>query len=59
LGKDFQIVHNVVNTEKFYPKNEIKDRFLVVADLDNTQKNILGIINAFYVFSKKKTQKSC
>jgi len=53
LGKSFQIVQNVVNTEKFYPKNEAKNRFLVVADLEDTQKNITGIINAFYVFSKK------
>ena len=52
LGGKFQIVHNVVDTEKFYPKNEIKNRFLVVADLDNAQKNILGIINSFYAFSK-------
>ena len=52
LGKNFQIVHNVVNTEKFYPQNKTKNKFLVVADLENTQKNILGIINAFKVFSE-------
>ncbi len=52
LGKNFQIIHNVVDTEKFYPKNEIKNRFLVVADLENTQKNIVGIINSFNAFSK-------
>ncbi|MBK21898.1 MAG: hypothetical protein CMP63_06270 [Flavobacteriales bacterium] len=51
LGKKFQIVHNVVNTDKFYPQNKTKNKFLVVADLENTQKNILGIVNAFKVFS--------
>ncbi len=53
LGKRFQIIHNVVNTDKFFPKNSAKNRFLVVADLDNNQKNITGIINAFNIFSRK------
>lgn len=53
LGKRFQVIRNVVDTEKFYIKNETKNRFLVVADLENNQKNIIGIINAFYIFSKK------
>ena len=56
LGKNFQIVHNVVNTEKFYPQNKAKNKFLVVADLENTQKNIPGIINAFKVFSETNTE---
>jgi len=56
LGKNFQIVHNVVNTEKFYPQNKTKNKFLVVADLENTQKNILGIISAFKVFSGTNTE---
>ena len=52
LGNNFEIVHNVVNTEKFYPQNKTKNKFLVVADLENVQKNIIGIINAFKIFSK-------
>jgi len=52
LGNKFQIVRNAVNTEKFYPQNLTKNRFLVVADLENAQKNILGIINSFKVFSE-------
>lgn len=51
LGKKFQIVHNVVNTDKFYPQNKTKNKFLVVADLEDSQKNILGIVKAFKVFS--------
>ena len=50
LGKKFQIIHNVVNTQKFYPQNKIKNKFLVVADLENGQKNIFGILNSFKVF---------
>ncbi len=51
LGKTYKIVRNVVNTNKFFPQQKVKNKFLVVADLDNAQKNITGIVNAFKAFS--------
>lgn len=52
LGSNFQIIRNVVNTDKFTPLDSTKDRFLVVADLENSQKNISGLITAFNDFIK-------
>ncbi len=50
LGNKFKVIKNVVNTEKFFIQDSVKDRFLVVADLEDSQKNIKGIIEAFQAF---------
>lgn len=52
LGVNFQIVRNVVDTGKFKITDNLKDRFLVVADLEDSQKNISGLIEGFLLFSK-------
>lgn len=52
LGTTFKVIRNVVNTDKFVIQPAIKDRFLVVADLENKQKNITGILHAFKVFNQ-------
>ena len=51
LGKKFKVLRNVVNTDKFFPKEKSKDRFLVVADLEDQQKNVSGILEAFKAFN--------
>lgn len=51
LGKKFKVLRNVVNTDRFFPKEKSKDRFLVVADLEDQQKNVSGILEAFKAFN--------
>jgi len=52
IGDNYNIVRNVVNTNDFIIQDKLKNQFLVVADLENKQKNISGIIKAFDVFNK-------
>lgn len=52
LGTHFKVLRNVVNTNKFTIQKDVKDRFLVVADLEDKQKNITGILASFHQFSK-------
>ena len=52
IGDNYNVVRNVVNTNDFIIQDKLKNQFLVVADLENKQKNISGIIKAFDVFNK-------
>jgi glycosyltransferase involved in cell wall biosynthesis len=52
IGDNYKIVRNVVNTNDFIIQDKPKNQFLVVADLENKQKNISGIIKAFALISK-------
>jgi glycosyltransferase involved in cell wall biosynthesis len=52
LGRKHKVIRNVVDTEKFVFSPSIPDQFMVIADLENDQKNISGIIQAFHTFSK-------
>ena len=47
IGKNFNVVRNVVDTDQFFIQEKTKTGFLVVADLENSQKNISGIIYSF------------
>lgn len=47
LGSNFKVIRNVVDTDQFFIQEKTKNSFLVVADLENDQKNISGIIEAF------------
>lgn len=53
IGLNFEVIRNVVNTDLFYIQKNKKTSFLVVADLENKQKNISGIIEAFGEVKKK------
>lgn len=53
LGKNFRVIRNVVDIKKFSPLTNVKNRFLVVADLDNNQKNIVGLLSAFKTILNK------
>lgn len=52
LGKKYEVIPNVVNTNIFNFTKQERKHFLVVADLLDVQKNISGIIKAFSVFKK-------
>lgn len=53
LGKRFKVVRNVVDIDKFTLNENKKSRFLVVADLDDNQKNISGLLLAFQMVVEK------
>ncbi len=55
LGKKHKVVRNVVDTDSFIFSPSSPVQFLVIADLENDQKNISGIVQAFDVFSKSNT----
>ncbi len=52
LGKKHKVIRNVVDTDKFLFAPTTPNQFMVIADLENDQKNISGIIKAFDKFSK-------
>lgn len=52
IGLHFEVIRNVVDTDLFFIQKEKKNSFLVVADLENEQKNISGIIEAFQAVKK-------
>lgn len=52
LGEKHKVIRNVVDTDSFVFSPVSPMQFLVVADLENDQKNISGIVQAFDVFSK-------
>ena len=53
LGKRHKVIRNVVDTDKFIYAPQPPNQFLVIADLENQQKNISGIIDTFQTFTKK------
>jgi glycosyltransferase involved in cell wall biosynthesis len=55
LGQKHKVIRNVVDTDKFVFTPTTPNQFMVIADLENDQKNISGIIQAFYEFSKTNT----
>lgn len=55
LGKKHKVIRNVVDTEKFTHTPTTQNQFIVIADLENDQKNILGIIETFRRFIKTNT----
>lgn len=55
LGLKYKVVRNVVDTEEFVLNRTTTNQFLVIADLDNQQKNIRGILNAFSKFHKENS----
>ena len=55
LGKKHKVIRNVVDTDKFTHTPTKQNQFIVIADLENEQKNILGIIETFKRFIKTNT----
>lgn len=51
LGKRHKVIRNVVDTDNFLCEEINQNQFMVIADLENDQKNIKGILSAFKVFS--------
>lgn len=52
LGEDHEVIRNVVNTKSFVLDRKENQQFLVIADLENKQKNISGIVRSFSKFHK-------
>lgn len=56
LGEDHSVVRNVVDTNSFILNRKENTQFLVIADLENQQKNISGIVRAFSKFNVKNPE---
>lgn len=59
LGKQFEIIYNVTDTDLFHPRNEdpapAKIRFLHVSTLDDAHKNISGMLRVVQKLAQERT----